>query len=42
MSVRLKDLSTNGTFLGDHLVGKGNEVLIKTGDEIFILHKSKV
>lgn len=40
--IRLKDLSTNGTYIGDSKIGKGNEVVLKTGDKIFILHKDKV
>jgi E3 ubiquitin-protein ligase CHFR len=38
----LVDLSTNGTFIGDSKLGKNNEVLLKNGDEIYLLHKSKV
>jgi len=38
----LTDLSTNGTFLGDSKIGKGNEIVIKNGDEIYLLHKTKV
>jgi len=32
----LEDVSTNGTFLNDQLVGKGNKVTINTGDVIRI------
>jgi len=32
----LQDVSTNGTFLNDELVGKGNKKAIKTGDTIRI------
>ncbi|CAD8179934.1 unnamed protein product [Paramecium octaurelia] len=39
---QLQDLSTNGTFIGDQKIGKNNEIIVKNGDEIFILHKSKV
>ncbi|CAD8085955.1 unnamed protein product [Paramecium sonneborni] len=39
---QLQDLSTNGTFIGDQKIGKNNEILVKNGDEIYILHKSKV
>lgn len=38
----LTDTSTNGTFLGDHKIGKGNDIIVKNGDEIFLLHKTKV
>ncbi|CAD8079111.1 unnamed protein product [Paramecium sonneborni] len=39
---QLLDLSTNGTFIGDQKIGKNNEIILKNGDEIFLLHKSKV
>ncbi|CAD8171487.1 unnamed protein product [Paramecium pentaurelia] len=39
---QLLDLSTNGTFIGDQKIGKNNEIMLKNGDEIYLLHKSKV
>ncbi|GAA5860552.1 hypothetical protein JCM8547_000338 [Rhodosporidiobolus lusitaniae] len=33
-SVRLRDLSTNGTFVRGHKVGKGNVTILETGDSI--------
>ena len=41
-TMKLTDLSTNGTFLGDQKIGKNNEIILKTGDEIYLLHRSKV
>ena len=38
----LTDLSTNGTYLGDQKIGKGNVLLLKNSDEIYLLHKTKV
>ena len=40
--VELTDMSTNGTYLGDQKIGKGNVLLLKNSDEIYLLHKSKV
>ncbi|CAK77621.1 unnamed protein product (macronuclear) [Paramecium tetraurelia] len=39
---QMQDLSTNGTFIGDQKIGKNNEIILKNGDEIYLLHKSKV
>lgn len=35
----LQDTSTNGTFVGGEKVGKGNEVELTNGAEIFLLRE---
>lgn len=40
--ITLKDLSTNGTFLGDKKIGKNNEVELVHSSEIWLLTASKV
>jgi len=38
----IEDLSSNGTFIEDEKIGKGNKRKITSGDKIYLLHKSKV
>lgn len=38
----IEDLSSNGTFLDDEVIGKGKKRKIVSGDKIYLLHPSKV
>ena len=38
----IEDLSSNGTFIEDEKIGKGNKRKMVSGDKIYLLHKSKV
>lgn len=38
----LEDTSSNGTFLDNHILGKGNKRMLTSGDKIYLLHQSKV
>lgn len=38
----VEDLSTNGTYVNDSAVGKGNKVTVQHGDDIVLLHEKKV
>ena len=39
---QLEDLSTNGTFVNNVAVGKGNKVPVHPGDTLIMLHEKKV
>jgi len=38
----IEDLSSNGTYIDDELIGKGNIRKLNSGDKIYILHTRKV
>ena len=38
----IEDMSSNGTFIEDEKIGKGNKRKLVSGDKIYLLHKSKV
>lgn len=40
--IELEDLSTNGTYVNNSAVGKGNKVQLQHGDDIVLLHERKV
>lgn len=42
LRMELTDESSNGTWVNDKLMGKGNSVQLETGDRIFILPSAKV